>query len=57
MSKFNLFIEALQKLCIEHKVVVSTSGYDCLQVWDLECEGDLLRQIDSIEDQTSNNSG
>lgn len=30
-----VFLAALEKLCVDHKVTLSTSGYDGLQVWDL----------------------
>lgn len=33
-SPFALFVTALEQLCRDHGVTLSTSGYDGLQVWD-----------------------
>lgn len=32
--KFEGFVSALKGLCVEHKVLISATMYDGLQVWD-----------------------
>lgn len=38
-TKYDNFVLALRELCVAHKVQLSTSGYDAIQVWNLN-EGD-----------------
>ena len=35
-KKFDQFVAELESLCKKHDVVLSVSGYDALQVWDLK---------------------
>lgn len=50
------FISALESLCREHGVVLSTSGYDGLQVWDADEHSKPLH-CDGIEDCTKQAGG
>lgn len=51
MSKFDTFVTALSALCREHGVQLAVSGYDSLQVWDLE-KGDDPIHAAGVEDRT-----
>lgn len=35
-AKFDKFVAALTALCVEHQVHLTPSGYECLEVWNLE---------------------
>jgi hypothetical protein len=50
-KKCDDFIVALNKLCREHGVQLSTELYDGLQVWDLR-DGEEPVLCDGIEDMT-----
>lgn len=50
MTKAQEFINALRALCREHRVMLSTSMYDCFQVWPLKPGGDELYG-DGVEDR------
>lgn len=56
-KKFDEFKIALEKICIEHKVVFNVSGYDMIEVRDLDAghKDDLAREIDMLEDFTNDN--
>jgi hypothetical protein len=49
--KFIRFVAALEQLCRDHEVTLSTSEYDYLQVWDGSPEA-IRGGIESIEDRT-----
>ena len=51
-QKFDSFKAALHALCVEHKVTLSASGYDHLQVWDMNEQGGEPIHQDAIEDKT-----
>ncbi len=50
-EKATVFLEALQALCKQHKVLLAPEGYDRLQLWDLQ-EGDEPIHASDIEDCT-----
>lgn len=54
-TKREAFIEALTKLCKEHKVYLAASRYDTIQVWDLKPEGEpeLYELYADFEDRTA----
>ena len=51
-KKFDEFIVELESLCKKHDVVLSVSGYDALQVWDIndhdKCEVIISCGIDDM---------
>ena len=49
--KFDAFVKALEALCRMHRVQLSPSMYDALQVWDLKGDESPLNFPD-IEDRT-----
>lgn len=49
-EKVKVFVQALAELCLEHKIQLSSSGYDGLQVWDLDTTEPLY--LPFIEDKT-----
>lgn len=49
-KKCENFLRALDTLCREHGVVVATSGYDSLQVWDMGAGEDPIYSV--TEDMT-----
>ena len=51
LSKFDLFKKELTNLCLKHEVCLSTSGYDSMQVWNLE--GDEPLHCAGFEDYTA----
>jgi len=59
-EKFESFKQELIKLCNKHKVTLSTSGYDCIEIWDLDRglgeihASDLISRIDGDENHSSN---
>ena len=53
-KKFDEFVVALKELCRDHEVVLSTYGYDSIQVWDAEedqCSGEEV-VCSGIDDMT-----
>jgi len=50
-EKFDKFVTALNALCKEHGVFLSTTGYDALAVFDAD-EHDEGTEVDRIEDET-----
>lgn len=50
-QKYDAFVNALKALCEEHEVQLTVSGYDALQVWDLQ-PGDDIVHAPSIDDCT-----
>lgn len=54
-SKFDGFVFALRLLCKAHGVTLSTSGYDGLQVWNLDEQSGPLH-CNGIEDRTKPNA-
>lgn len=54
-SKFDGFVFSLRLLCQSHGVTLSTSGYDGLQVWDLDEQTGPLH-FNGIEDRTTPNA-
>jgi hypothetical protein len=52
-KKFDEFVVELESLCKKHGVVLSVSGYDSLQVWDLKDyhKGEVVSSC-GIEDMT-----
>lgn len=50
-TKAERFVIALRRLCREHKVVVSVSDHDGLEVWDLR-PGEEELHAAGIEDKT-----
>jgi hypothetical protein len=52
VMKYDKFVAALQQLCREHGVQLATSGYDSLQVWDLD-PGDETIFAPGVEDKTN----
>ena len=56
-KKFNEFVAELKALCKKHNVVLSTYGYDSIQVWDADDvydSGQVVRC--GIEDLTKKDS-
>lgn len=49
--RFSSFLRDLEDVCRKHKVVLSTSGYDGLQVWDADVSGYPI-YCAGIEDMT-----
>lgn len=33
-ARYRSFVAALDKLCVEHDVLLKVDGYDCLELWD-----------------------
>ena len=54
-QKYEAFVEALQKLCDEHKVHLSTSMYDLITVWDADPRDDPVAE--RMEDKTKQAAG
>lgn len=52
--KFLVFVDALARLCQEHSVTLSTTGYDGLQVWDADEKLGPLH-VNGIVDKTRPN--
>ena len=50
--KAQKFIDELEELCKKHRVCLAVSGYDALQIWDLEDGNDEPIHSCGIEDQT-----
>lgn len=51
-EKVIAFINEIEQVCIKHKFILSVSGYDKIEVWDLmegECE---FIHANGIEDMT-----
>lgn len=53
--RFMMFLEALARLCKEHGVTLSTSGYDGLQVWDADAKSGPIHCA-GIEDRMTPNA-
>lgn len=51
-SKFDAFVSALQQVCIEHGVQLSTSSYDLIEVRDIDSDGPIYGGADSIVNLT-----
>lgn len=54
-KKFDGFIIALRKLCIDHQVVLAVEMYDSIQIWDLK-PGDDPIHVPELEDRTEERS-
>jgi hypothetical protein len=52
--KFVAFVESLEQLCKVHSVILSTSGYDGLQVRDADGVNEFIH-CNGIEDLTMPN--
>ena len=50
-KKFDDFKADLIDLCKKHDVIITTSGYDLIEVWDLDYDIDLLIN-DRLDDCT-----
>ena len=56
-KKFDEFIAELKALCKKHNVVLSTYGYDSIQVWDADDVYDTGHFVHcGIEDLTKKDS-
>ena len=56
-KKFDEFVVELESLCKKHDVVLSVSGYDALQVWDLKyCDNGEVVSSCGIDDLTKRDS-
>jgi hypothetical protein len=53
--RFLVFLDALARLCKEHGVTLSTSGYDGLQVWDADAKSGPIHCA-GIEDRMTPNA-
>jgi hypothetical protein len=51
--KASAFLLELDDLCKKHRVMISTSGYDSIQFWDLK-EGEQTIYCPCIEDKIKN---
>lgn len=49
-AKFDKFVAALTALCVEHQVHLTASGYEWLEVWNLEDDKPLCEA--GIDDWT-----
>ena len=56
MSKFDEFVKALDALCKEHDVRLSTTAYDFLQVWDGDCTDGAGTDPERIDDRTGHHA-
>lgn len=50
-KKAKAFLDALRALCASHGVLISSSHYDSLQIWDAN-PGDKALHFNGIEDFT-----
>ena len=55
-KKFDEFVVELESLCKKHDVVLSVSGYDALQVWDLHDDDEDVISSCGIDDLTKKDS-
>ena len=56
-KKFDEFVAGLKVLCKKHNVVLSTYGYDSIQVWDADDEHDSGQFVHcGIDDLTKKDS-
>ena len=61
-KKFDRFVDALDKLCKEHDVHLTTSEYDVLSVWPADADADSKFfpagiDTDRIDDHVSGSHG
>lgn len=50
--KARTFLVALEALCKAHQVLLTVSGYDALQLWDLDSDGGEPWYANGVEDMT-----
>jgi hypothetical protein len=50
--KARTFLIALERLCKEHQVCLSVSGYDTFQIWDLDGDHGEPWYCNGVEDRT-----
>ena len=51
-NRFDMFVAELKDLCRKHRLQISTSGYDGLEIWPLKDEEEPIH-ANGIEDMTS----
>lgn len=54
-EQYDRFVEALEALCREHRVQLSVSEYDTLDVWELQGEDHPI-YASAIRDMTTDKS-
>lgn len=51
-QKYNDFMSELEKLCDKHKIIISSSGYDSIEIWDMKDGDSFIHQM-AVNDMTS----
>ena len=54
-KKFDDFMEELKTLCIKHKVIIASSGYDPILIWDMGALDEPVISASSVQDMTASN--